>query len=158
MNFNDVKELISIIDKSSFKTFELSIDNCSVKMSKTETAVFSENVNNDIYKENKETHFAETNTDYKSEVIEKETPIVEKEVEGNIVKAPLVGTFYSSSAPDKPPYAAVGAKVKKGDVLCIIEAMKIMNEVVSEFDGEIKKVLVKNEELVEYGQPMFIIG
>ncbi len=74
-----------------------------------------------------------------------------------IVTSPVVGTFYSSSNPDKPSFVSVGSKVKKGDVLCIIEAMKLMNEIQSEVDGEVSEILVKNEQMVEYGQPLFKI-
>ena len=81
----------------------------------------------------------------------------EKSEEGNIVKSPMVGTFYLKPSPTSTPYVEVGQKVKKGDVLCIIEAMKLMNEIESEFDGEIKEILVKDEETVEYGKPLFII-
>ncbi len=75
----------------------------------------------------------------------------------NIVKSPMVGTFYKSSSPDKPPFVKVGDKVHKGQVLCIIEAMKLMNEIESEFDGEIVEICVKNEDIVEYGMPLFKI-
>lgn len=78
--------------------------------------------------------------------------------EGNIVKSPMVGTFYLKPSPSSNPYVEVGQKVKKGDILCIIEAMKLMNEIESEFDGEVKEILVKDEEAVEYGKPLFIIG
>jgi acetyl-CoA carboxylase biotin carboxyl carrier protein len=71
--------------------------------------------------------------------------------------SPMVGTFYAQPAPDKPPFVKVGDKVKKGQTICIIEAMKLMNEIESEYDGEILEVLVKNEEMVEYGQPLFLI-
>ena len=81
----------------------------------------------------------------------------EKELEGNIVKAPMVGTFYSKSSPTAEPFVKVGSKVKKGDTLCIIEAMKLMNEIESEFDGEVVEILVKDEEMVDYGKPLFII-
>ena len=74
-----------------------------------------------------------------------------------IVKSPMVGTFYASSAPDKDPFVKVGDKVKKGQVLCIIEAMKLMNEIESEFDGEIVEICVNNEDIVEYGKPLFKI-
>ena len=74
-----------------------------------------------------------------------------------IVKSPMVGTFYASSAPDKDPFVKVGDKVHKGQVLCIVEAMKLMNEIESEFDGEIVEVCVKNEDVVEYGTPLFKI-
>jgi acetyl-CoA carboxylase biotin carboxyl carrier protein len=76
---------------------------------------------------------------------------------GNVVKAPIVGTYYSASSPDKPPFAEVGKKVKKGDVLMIIESMKLMNEVQSEFDGVVKEILVENGTAVEFDQPVMII-
>ncbi|MCM1327926.1 MAG: acetyl-CoA carboxylase biotin carboxyl carrier protein [Ruminococcus sp.] len=78
-------------------------------------------------------------------------------VSGNIVKAPLVGTFYAASAPDKPPFVTVGKRVKKGDVLMIIESMKLMNEVQSDFDGVVEEILVNNGQAVEYDQPIMII-
>ena len=80
------------------------------------------------------------------------------EADGNIVKAPIVGTFYSSPSPDKPPFVKVGSKVKKGDVLMIIESMKVMNEIKSEFDGTVKKILVKTGAAVEYDQPLMVIS
>ena len=78
--------------------------------------------------------------------------------EGEAVKAPVVGTYYSSPAPDKPPFVQVGQKVKRGDVIMIIESMKIMNEIPSPVDGVVKKLLVKNGDAVEYDQPVMIIG
>ena len=74
-----------------------------------------------------------------------------------IVKSPMVGTFYASSSPDKAPFVKVGDKVHKGQVLCIVEAMKLMNEIESEFDGEIVEICVNNEDIVEYGKPLFKI-
>ena len=73
------------------------------------------------------------------------------------IKSPLVGTYYSSATPDSTPYVTVGSKVKKGDTLCIIEAMKVMNEVTSEYDGEVMAVLKKDEDIVEYGMDLFKI-
>ncbi len=78
-------------------------------------------------------------------------------VSGNVVKSPIVGTFYAASAPDKPPFVTVGQQVKKGDVIMIIESMKLMNEVQSEFDGTVAEILVKNGEAVEFDQPIMII-
>lgn len=77
--------------------------------------------------------------------------------EGTLVLSPTVGVFYSAPSPDARPFVEVGDQVKKGDTLCIIEAMKLMNEIESEFDGVVEAVLVKNEEVVEYGQPLFRI-
>ncbi len=73
------------------------------------------------------------------------------------VTSPIVGTFYRANSPDKPPYVEVGDIVKKGQVLCIIEAMKLMNEIESETAGKIVQILVENSQPVEYGQPLFVI-
>lgn len=81
----------------------------------------------------------------------------EETLDGNVVKSPLVGTFYNAPSPDAEPYVKEGDTVKKGQVLAIVEAMKLMNEIESEFDGTVEKVLVSNEEVVEYGQPLFVI-
>ena len=76
---------------------------------------------------------------------------------GKVITSPLVGTFYSASSPDAEPFVKEGDTVKKGQVLGIIEAMKLMNEIESEFDGVVEAVLVSNEDVVEYGQPLFRI-
>lgn len=76
---------------------------------------------------------------------------------GNIVKSPIVGTFYAAPAPDKAPYVTVGSTVKQGDVLFIIESMKLMNEVTSEFSGKVAEILVKNGDAVEFDQPILRI-
>lgn len=95
-----------------------------------------------------------------------QTPVMQQTAEvptdgavpsGNVVKAPLVGTFYAASAPDKPPFVTVGKRVKKGDVLMIIESMKLMNEVQSDFDGVVEEILVSNGQAVEFDQPIMII-
>ncbi|MDD7371665.1 MAG: acetyl-CoA carboxylase biotin carboxyl carrier protein [Blautia sp.] len=81
----------------------------------------------------------------------------ETEPEGNVVKSPLVGTFYNAPSPEAEAFVKPGDTVKKGQVLGIVEAMKLMNEIESEFDGVVKQVLVENEQVVEYGQPLFVI-
>jgi acetyl-CoA carboxylase biotin carboxyl carrier protein len=77
---------------------------------------------------------------------------------GNLVKSPMVGTFYRSPSPGANPFVEVGQAVKPGDTLCIIEAMKLLNEIEAEVAGEVKEVLVENGQAVEYGQPLFVIG
>ncbi len=74
------------------------------------------------------------------------------------MKSPLVGTFYNAPSPDSPAYVKVGDTVKKGQILGIIEAMKLMNEIESDYDGVVTEILIKNEETVEFGQPLFRIG
>ncbi len=81
----------------------------------------------------------------------------EKVLSGNVIKSPIVGTFYSTPSPGKPPFVKVGDKVNKGDVIYIIESMKLMNEVKSEFTGVVKEILVESGESVEYGQPIMVI-
>ncbi len=83
--------------------------------------------------------------------------VTEKETTGNVVKSPMVGTFYSKPSPDAEPFVEVGQVVKKGQTLCIIEAMKLMNEIESEFDGKVKEILLNDGDSVEYGKPLFII-
>ena len=88
-----------------------------------------------------------------------EAPAVEAEpIEtGTVVKAPIVGTFYAAAGPDRDPYVQVGSAVKKGDVLFIIESMKLMNEVTSDVDGVVTKIMAENAQGVEYGQPILVI-
>lgn len=76
---------------------------------------------------------------------------------GNVVKSPLVGTFYNAPAVDQEAFVSVGDTVKKGQVIGIVEAMKLMNEVECEFDGVVKEILVENEQMVEYGQPLIVV-
>ncbi len=99
-------------------------------------------------------------------VTETAKDVVEKEKEkipeiskpsGNIVKSPMVGTFYLKPSPTSEPYVEIGKTVKKGDTLCIIEAMKLMNEIESEYQGKIKEILVEDGKPVEYGTELFII-
>jgi len=80
------------------------------------------------------------------------------EIIGHVVKSPMVGTFYRSSAPGSPPFVEVGATVKEGDTLCIIEAMKLLNEIDADATGVIKQILVENGQPVEFGQPLFVIA
>lgn len=77
--------------------------------------------------------------------------------EGIAVKSPIVGTFYAAPSPDKPPFVKVGDTVKKGDVIMIIESMKLMNEIQSEYDGTVEKILVTDGQAVEYDQPVMIL-
>lgn len=81
-----------------------------------------------------------------------------EEAGGEVVKSPIVGTFYRSPSPDDDPFVKVGDQVEKGQTVCIVEAMKIMNEIESDYSGQIKKILVEDGEPVEYDQPLFIIG
>lgn len=155
MTYAEVKELISIVNSSVLTNFELNMDNVSVKMSKNKYGMVSQ------IAENAPSNVSTTPIQIqKTEVSTTPTVLEEEkttEQSGNIVKSPIVGTFYAAPASDKPSFVKVGDKVKEGDTLCIVEAMKIMNEIPSPYMGEIAEIYVANEELVEYGQPLFRI-
>ncbi len=92
------------------------------------------------------------------EILPPSEDIKEEEKEFHVIKSPLVGTFYRSPSPGAPPFVEVGDTVSPGQVLCIIEALKVMNEIESDVKGRVEKILVENGESVEYGQPLFLIN
>lgn len=85
-------------------------------------------------------------------------PAAPAEEDGQIVKSPMVGTFYRASSPDAKSFVDIGSSVSSGDTLCIIEAMKLLNEIESDYSGVVKKIFVENGQPVEYGEPLFLIG
>ena len=148
MNYEDIKKLID--DMGNSKIDELNIefpDGIKISMKKDKAPVMppmpQETVQYITVPEKK----VEEKVEQKNEVSE----------EYKIVKSPMVGTSYSKSSPDAKEYVEEGSKVKKGDILCIVEAMKLMNEIESEFDGEIVEICVKDGEMVDYGKPLFKI-
>lgn len=142
MEYEKIKQLIDDFGNSKLSTINLDFpDGTKISMEKKEQQIVK--VENEPIKE-----VIDTTSDTQKE---------NSEPESNIVKSPMVGTFYSKPAPSAEAYVEVGKKVKKGDVLCIIEAMKLMNEIESEFNGEIKEILVKDGDVVEYGKPLFKI-
>lgn len=144
MEYEKIKQLIEDMGNSKITSLDIEFpDGMKVKMEKsTEKVVATEKI--------------EAPREY-VEVVKTEEKPEEKIVEGNIIKSPMIGTFYSKPSPDSMPYVEVGTVVKKGTVLCIVEAMKLMNEIESEFDGKIVEVLVKDGEPVDYGKPLFRI-
>ena len=167
MDFNKIKDLMQSLDNSNLMDFELKLsDGFYLRMNKHSNATPSvpsvASVNNNI---NNNASISQTNdvaniNNIAQNLSEPITiiPETKEEIkEGNIVASPIVGTFYASSSPTKPPFVKVGDKVNAGDVLCIIEAMKVMNEITSQYSGEIAEILVNNEDMVEYNQPLFRI-
>ena len=146
MQIKEIREMIRLVSQSGLSVFELENDGFRIRMENGGAVVSAKRV-------------LETIEPQASETMEKPMEEIPKaEMTGTPVKAPLVGVFYASPSPDKPSYVNVGDTVSKGDVLCIIEAMKVMNEITAEKDGVIKQILVENEQLVEYGQDLFTIG
>lgn len=146
MEYEQIKKLLD--DMGDSKLTDVSIefpDGIKISMKKE--------VNNVIVKE----QVIQNDIKEKTNDVIRENEENDKNLTGNIVKSPMVGTFYSAPSPTSPKFVEVGKKVKKGDVLCIIEAMKLMNEIESEFDGEIVEIYLKDEDAVEYGKPLFKI-
>ena len=150
MNYDDIKKLID--DMGNSKIDELNIefpDGIKISMKKDKAPVVPP-----IPQETVQYISVPERKVEKAEPVENKE---EKQEDYKIVKSPMVGTFYSKSSPDAKPYVQVGSKVKKGDILCIVEAMKLMNEIESEFDGEVVEVCVNDGEMVDYGKPLFKI-
>lgn len=147
MEYEEIKKLIE--DMGNSKVDELQIefpDGVKIGMKK----------NTPIVKEIVTTNAAVSATTVNTEVAEKK--VVDKEEENyKVIKSPMVGTFYSKPSPKAEPYVKVGDRVKKGEVVCIVEAMKLMNEIESEFEGEVVEICVKDDEMVEYGKPLIKI-
>ncbi len=154
MEYEKIKQLMDDMGNSKLTSIEIDFpDGMKISMKKEEKQIIQK-VSETPILEVKEV--SEVKNVEKPEEKE-ETKEAEEKENYNIVKSPMVGTFYLKPSPTSNPYVEVGKKVKKGDVLCIIEAMKLMNEIESEFDGEIIAILVKDGEPVEYGKPLFKI-
>lgn len=144
MEYEKIKQLMDDMGNSKLSSIDIDFpDGTKISMKKNENA---EATIKAVVVENKEVKTEES-----------ESIKLSDENTGNIVKSPMVGTFYIKPNPSAEPYVEVGKRVKKGDVLCIVEAMKLMNEIESEFDGEVAEILVKDGEAVEYAKPLFRI-
>lgn len=144
MEYEKIKQLMDDMGNSKLSSIDIDFpDGTKISMKKNENA---EATIKTVVVENKEVKTEES-----------ESIKLSDENTGNIVKSPMVGTFYIKPNPSAEPYVEVGKRVKKGDVLCIVEAMKLMNEIESEFDGEVAEILVKDGEAVEYAKPLFRI-
>ena len=144
MNINDIKELIGAVSKSEICDFEYEEDGVRLSLSKGSGNIVKEVVERKVIADTEESE--KGNED-----------IPEELQEGKIVKSPLVGTVYMAPAEGEAPFVSVGDSVKKGQTLAIVEAMKLMNEIESEYDGVVKEICVENESAVEFGQKLFVI-
>ncbi len=145
MNYEDIKKLIEDMGNSKIDALDIEFpDGVKISMKKS-TAPVAQVPVVPMPKENVQVQNVQIDT-----IAAKEEKKDEK-----VIKSPMVGTFYASNSPKEEPFVKVGDKVKKGQVVCIIEAMKLMNEIESEYDGEIAEICVSNEEMVEYGTPLF---
>ena len=149
----ELKDLIALMEaakKNEIDRFVYETETEKIVIRKKTAKTVKVNQKENIVKANK----AEVHYEVETSEVQEESLHMDNE---NIVTSPLVGTFYSSPSPDAKPFVSVGDSVKKGQVIAIIEAMKLMNEIESEFDGVVEAVLVKDESVVEFGQPLFMI-
>lgn len=145
MEYEKIKQLIEDMGNSKITSLDIEFpDGMKVKMEKSseKVTVIEKTPVKEVEKET---------------VVKNDKDDIVAEPEGNVIKSPMIGTFYSKPSPDSAPYVEVGTQVKKGTVLCIVEAMKLMNEIESEYDGKIVEVFVKDGEPVDYGKPLFRI-
>ena len=146
----EVRELIKLIDSSNIDEFEYKKDGTTIKMKKRGNEVVA--VQAPVAKQAVQPVAAAL-----VEVPKQEEKKAVQNENLHKITSPMVGTFYSSSSPDTPPYVSVGDRVSKDSIVCIVEAMKLFNEIDADVDGEIVEILVNNGQLVEYGQPLFLV-
>lgn len=161
LKIQEIRELIKLIDESSIHEFTYEEEDTSVTMKKADDAeqssipVMEEIPQKVHYVPQQQT--VETKPEQTQPVAEDESDLkTENQTDYDYeITSPMVGTLYSSSSPESDPYVHIGSKVDKESVVCIVEAMKLFNEIEAEVSGEIVEILVENGELVEYGQPLF---
>lgn len=163
MNITEIKELIDKINDSDISLFELKLNDNYLKMDKSDsresTSLKSDNQDATSIvttEKTKETNFKVENIDNKIVTMDVEE-LKEDLGDIQIINSPMVGTFYEAPGVDLDAFVKVGDSIKEGDTLCIIEAMKLMNEIEAELSGEVVAILAKNGEMVEYGEPLFKI-
>ncbi len=144
MDIRKVKKLIEMLESSELEEIEIHEGEESVRLvkNKTETVV---------------THQVQPNQ--LDKVVESsEQPQKSAPSEGEVITSPMVGTFYAAASPGAKPFISVGDEIQEGDVVCIVEAMKMMNEIKSDYSGKVVSVLAENSEPVEFGQALFVIA
>lgn len=148
MNLKEIKEMISLMNENSLMELEVEKDGMRIRLKKTSGMI--EGASGPIVIEKERLPVPQKPRE--------QAEITEKTISNSVeIKAPMVGTFYRAPSPEAPPYAEVGQVVEAGQVICIIEAMKLMNEIKSEIKGKILEILADNAEPVEFGQAMFLI-
>ena len=152
MNYKEICEIIKSVSDSSLSFAEIKTEDLYIKMEKTSST------------KDKIREANECSSDKESLIVDEDKVEIAHEFEEEkdkdnieVITSPLVGTFYRAPSPESDPYAEIGSHVKKGDVLCIIEAMKLMNEIEANVDGEIVEIMAQNGEMVEYGESLFKI-
>ena len=151
MNVKEIKELINLMNENGLLELEIEKDGMRIRLKKTSSGI--ESMGAPIIVERHSSIEAAA----AQQAAASTTPAEKAQAKTVEIRAPMVGTFYRSPSPEAPPYAEIGQTIEVGQVICIIEAMKLMNEIKSEIKGKILEILVDNAEPVEFGQPLFLI-
>jgi acetyl-CoA carboxylase biotin carboxyl carrier protein len=160
MEFDEINRLLDIVREHDLSEFELEREGFKIRIKKGSSVHASAAFPSAVVPHAPVPQIPQSPAAAPSQAVEAAAdaePPPSDEVDFAIVKSPIVGTFFRSSEPGAPPFVEVGTAVKKGQVLCIIEAMKLMNEIDSEYDGEVMKVYVENGQPVQYGERLFAI-
>lgn len=159
----EIREIIRLIDQSSINEFTYENEGTTITLKKNNGVVAPESIqqvaeNESVQSQPLQSVVKTVETQEKKENIET-VKTEDRLQETNLLKieSPMVGTFYAAPSPEEPPYVQIGDKVKEDSIVCIVEAMKLFNEIEAEMKGEIVEILVENGQLVEYGQPLFLV-
>ena len=146
MDIRKVKKLIEMLESSELEVIEIQEGEESVRLVKKQTeTVVTQNLADPVTEKTVIGHSQEALSTIKA-------------AEGEVITSPMVGTFYAAPSPGARPFISVGDEIQEGDVVCIVEAMKMMNEIKSDFSGKVTSVLVENSEPVEFGQALFTVA
>lgn len=157
MDYKAIEQIIKTAGESDLTYLEIETEGIHITMGKGEFTGVPKKTKAEVLETAAEKAVSEEVNFSVKEAIDSVKETITDSENVKVVTSPIVGTFYGAGSPEAEPFASVGKVVKKGQVLCIIEAMKLMNEIESEFDGEIVEVLAKDEQMIEYGQQLFKI-
>jgi len=157
MKIDEIILLMEALNKNNIDEVEyVSSNGEKIAIRKNQTAFIN---TSNVQSQSELSNVVSSNTFSQNLNVENAVPKAIEDIRSDkVITSPLVGTFYLAASPKEEPFVKVGDSIKKGQIVGIIEAMKLMNEVESEFDGVIKEILIGNEEVVEYGQPLFRVG
>ncbi len=150
MNIKEIKEMIQLMNENNLTELELEKDGLKIRLKKSSSGAFEQM----IISEPRTVQMVQNGREA-AELKEASKPAAA--VSKSVIKSPMVGTFYASPAPDAPPFVQIGSQVEVGQVICIIEAMKLMNEIKSEVRGKVVEMQVNNGDPVEFGQSLFLL-
>lgn len=164
MDLNYLRRLVKVFDDSTLDDLEIDEEGIKLKLSRkpavvnTTDSIYRQTIPVELTPQMNEVNPIQIPNIKPSDIYVPKAEFPMEDFSGLIeIKSPMVGTFYSAPSPEAPPFVAIGTRVTKGQTLCIIEAMKLMNQIESEIDGTIEKILIDNAKPVEFGQPLFLV-